>query len=65
MLLAEKEINVPMWKGNGSLLKYFMRSVNKQLSSNEIPIRFAITKTDSDICMSGGAQNRPVMGASK
>ena len=48
MLLVEKELNIPMWKGNEPLLRYFMRNVNKQLSSNEIPIRFAITRSDSD-----------------
>lgn len=50
MFLVEKEVHVPIWKENESLLKYFMQSVNKQLSSNEIPIRFAVTKSDSDIC---------------
>ena len=50
MLLFEKEINIPAWKENGSLLEYFMQNVNEQLSSNEIPIRFAITKSDSDRC---------------
>ena len=48
MLLAEKEIKIPFDDGHKKLLDYFRRNVLKNLSSDEIPIRFVITQTDKD-----------------
>ena len=45
MRLYEKEIVVPLTKEN-SLLKYFSEYLSNEISSSEIPIRFAVTKTD-------------------
>jgi len=49
MLLIEKEINIPFETKGLPLLEYFRHNVRKQISSNDIPIRFAITKSDSNI----------------
>ena len=48
MFLAEREINVPAAKGSSSLLSYFEKAVAKQLSSDQIPVRFAVTQSNSD-----------------
>lgn len=46
MILNEKELNLPKVKNNYNLLGYFAENVMEILNSNEIPIRFVITKTD-------------------
>ena len=48
MLLTEKEIKIPIDDVNNGLLDYFRKRVLESLSSDEIPIRFVITQTDSD-----------------
>ncbi|GAG03243.1 unnamed protein product, partial [marine sediment metagenome] len=48
MLLAEKEIRIPIEEAHNGLLDYFRRNVLESLLSNEIPIRFVITQTDND-----------------
>src|SRR3989304_9180417 len=45
MYLYEKEISIPCVKDNGGL-KYFSDHVLEKLPSNEMPVRFAITRTD-------------------
>lgn len=48
MLLIEKEIHIPLVKENISLLKYFERAIKAQLSIGEVPVRFAVTKSEED-----------------
>ncbi|MCJ7508192.1 MAG: DUF3326 domain-containing protein, partial [candidate division Zixibacteria bacterium] len=48
MLLIEKEIHIPLPKKNISLLVYFEQAIKKHLSLGEIPVRFAVTKSEAD-----------------
>jgi hypothetical protein len=48
MLLNEKEIPIPIISGHKELLGYISNDVNNSLTSDEIPVRFVITKTDND-----------------
>ncbi len=48
MLLAEKEIRIPIDDGHNGLLDYFRIKVLQRLLSDEFPIRFVITQTDND-----------------
>ncbi|MDQ1352158.1 MAG: High light inducible protein, partial [Acidobacteriota bacterium] len=46
MLLIEKEISVPPWKGNDSIFAHFEQSIQAHLTDNEIPVRFVVTQSD-------------------
>ena len=48
MLLIEQEIDIPAYMGNGSLLAYFEEAIVKHVDDEGIPIRFAVTKSDSE-----------------
>lgn len=48
MFLVEREIKIPQRKGDTSLLQYFDQSVQDYIGTNEIPVRFVITKSDND-----------------
>src|SRR5450759_4624096 len=48
MLLIEKEIHIPSIKQEVPLLKYFEGAIKAQLSSGEVSVRFAVTKSDAD-----------------
>ena len=48
MLLIEKEIHIPLPKENISPLKHFEQAIKKHLSIGEIPVRFAVTKSEAD-----------------
>jgi len=48
MLLIEKEIHIPSAKEGVSLLKHFESAINAHLSIGEIPVRFAVTKSEAD-----------------
>ena len=48
MLLIEREINIPQFKGDGSFLAYFEQNVRDRLSDDEIPVRFVITESDDN-----------------
>ncbi|MFH1934696.1 MAG: DUF3326 domain-containing protein [Pseudomonadota bacterium] len=48
MFLVEREIKIPQRKGETSLLQYFDQSVQDYIRTNEIPVRFVITKSDND-----------------
>jgi hypothetical protein len=48
MLLIEKEMHIPAIKEEMPLLAYLDKSVNTQLSFGEVPVRFAVTKSDAD-----------------
>jgi len=47
MLLIEQEIDIATYIGDGSLLAYFGGAVGKHVDGKGIPIRFAVTRTDS------------------
>ncbi|MCH7556681.1 MAG: DUF3326 domain-containing protein [Planctomycetes bacterium] len=47
MLLIEQEIDIPAYKDNSSLLSYFEEAIVKHVDGKGIPIRFAVTQTDS------------------
>ncbi len=48
MLLTEREIDLPKCKSDSSLLAYFKRSLRDHFGTNEIPVRFVVTQSDSD-----------------
>ncbi len=48
MLLNEKEIIIPKVKNNEKLLDYVSVKIQKQMTTNEIPVRFVITCTDDE-----------------
>jgi hypothetical protein len=48
MLLIEKEIHIPLPKENISPLKHFEQAIKKHLSPGEVPVRFAVTKSEAD-----------------
>ncbi|MHC4424002.1 MAG: DUF3326 domain-containing protein [Planctomycetota bacterium] len=48
MLLTEREIDIPAKRGNTSLLAYFGQTIGEYLPTNGVPIRFAVTQSDSD-----------------
>ena len=48
MKVFEKEIQIPRTNGPVSLLAYFKSKVIDALQSDEIPVRFAVTRTDND-----------------
>ena len=48
MLLVEQEVNIPAAKGHISLLAYFEEAIRGYLPVDGIPIRFAVTQSDSD-----------------
>ena len=50
MLLTEREIDVPAGKGKTSLLTFFREAIGKCLDANEIPVRFAVTQSNSKAC---------------
>lgn len=47
MLLIEQEIDIPAYTGNGTLLGYFEQSICDHLPASEIPVRFAVTVSNS------------------
>ncbi|MBW8002847.1 MAG: DUF3326 domain-containing protein [Planctomycetes bacterium] len=65
MLLTEREIDIPISKGSGSLLSYFEQAISKHLDSGEIPVRFAVTESNAtsyhcEIGLLAGLDNWPV-----
>lgn len=48
MLLNEKEVTLPGVKNHNRLLKHVSREVSRQLAPDEVPIRFAVTRTDDE-----------------
>jgi len=47
MLLVEREIDIPAKKGHSSLLGYFEEAIGRYLPADGIPVRFAVTQSDS------------------
>jgi hypothetical protein len=48
MLLSEKELRIPIRRGNVNILEYISEKVSERLGRNEMPIRFVITRTDQE-----------------
>jgi len=48
MLLSEKELRIPISRGNVNILEYISENVLERLSKKEMPIRFVITRTDRE-----------------
>ena len=48
MLLTEREIDIPAKRGNIGLLKYFEQAIDEYLPTDGVPVRFAVTQSDSD-----------------
>lgn len=48
MQLIEKEIHIKLLKEKGSLPAYFEKAISERLCPNEIPVRFVVTKSDTD-----------------
>ena len=48
MKLKEKQLTIPRVEKNDCLLDYLPSSLSNHLSDDEVPIRFVITKTDSE-----------------
>lgn len=46
MLLIEREIDIPKCSEDISLINYFKERVQENIAPNEIPIRFAVTKSN-------------------
>lgn len=59
MLLTEKELIIPLWPGNGSIISFLRQETLKRLRQDEIPVRFAITETTDDfyLCENGILSN--------
>ncbi len=49
MILTRRELDIPAVKTNISLLKYFREEVEKNIEADEIPVRFVVTRNDSNI----------------
>lgn len=49
MLLTGRELDIPTAKDGMSLLKYFSEEIKKNIASDEIPIRFAVTQNDTNV----------------
>jgi len=47
MLLIEQELDIPAYKGSGSLLANFEGAIRKHLGADGIPVRFVVTQSDS------------------
>ncbi len=45
MFLIEREIDLPEYKGDGSLIGHFEKGLGEHLSDKEVPVRFAVTKS--------------------
>lgn len=46
MLLIEKNITIPVFNNEQSLISYFESFINNILSDDEIPVRFVVTRSD-------------------
>lgn len=47
MFLIEREIDIPRLDGESSLIKYFDQNIHNSLPTNEIPVRFVVTESNS------------------
>ena len=48
MILDEKEIKLPRYAGDDSILEHFARNITEALSPNELPVRFVVTRTNEE-----------------
>ncbi len=49
MRLLEREIDIPITKGNTSLLSYFAEAIYDYISIDEIPVRFVVTESNKKV----------------
>ncbi|MBI4846355.1 MAG: DUF3326 domain-containing protein [Candidatus Omnitrophica bacterium] len=49
MLITRRELEIPVVKANISLLKYFRTEIEKNIGADEIPVRFVVTRNDSNV----------------
>ena len=47
MIIYQRDIDLPRYDGNNSIIEYFEQQIKIKLDEGEIPIRFGITKTDN------------------
>ncbi|MGR3178235.1 MAG: hypothetical protein ACUZ8E_09285, partial [Candidatus Anammoxibacter sp.] len=45
MILNQRNIDLPQYTGNGSIISFLERQIKTRMGNGEIPIRFGITKT--------------------
>lgn len=48
MIIYQRDIDIPKYNGNDSIIDYFERQIKIKIDEGEIPIRFVITKTDNN-----------------
>ena len=48
MLLTEREIDIPAGDANSSFLAYFEQTIRGHLVADEMPVRFAVTRSSKD-----------------
>lgn len=48
MLLIEKEIDLPRYNCDGSVITFFQKKIRSFISEKGIPVRFAVTASDKD-----------------
>lgn len=48
MILDEKEISLPLYKGHDKILDHFSKKIMEKLAPNEMPVRFVVTCTDEN-----------------
>ncbi len=48
MIIYQRDIDLPKYDGNDSIIDYFEEQIKIKIDDGEIPIRFGITKTDNN-----------------
>ncbi len=48
MIVYQREVNIPKYKENNSIISHFEQHIKANIDENEIPIRFVITQTDNN-----------------
>jgi len=48
MIMFQRDINLPKFEGNDSIIEFFNQQIINNCDEGEIPIRFGITKTDNN-----------------
>jgi len=48
MIIFQRDINLPKYEGNDSIIEFFNQQIINNCDEGEIPIRFGITKTDNN-----------------
>ncbi|MCH7732443.1 MAG: DUF3326 domain-containing protein [Candidatus Marinimicrobia bacterium] len=48
MIIYQRDVDIPIYKENNSIISHFEQHIKASLDGNEIPIRFVITQTDNN-----------------